>query len=94
MAPRRRPMAADGAARVEVSGLARVPAVVVAAASAEVVAAAVVASEAQAAAAVDWDRTPTEEDRPDAADAVRTMDSSPASATGGAPPLPCRGRWR
>jgi len=87
-------MAADAEARVEVSGLARAPAVVVAAASAEVVAAAVVDSEARAAAAVDWDRTRTEEDKPDAVDAVLTMDSSPASETGGAPPLPCRGRWR
>src|SRR5262245_30393065 len=83
-ARRRPPMAvAPGVDRAEALAQARVPVVDAEAVSAVVVVSVEAASEARAAAAADWDKTPMDEDRADALDVVLTMDNSPASATGG-----------
>src|ERR1019366_77045 len=87
-APRLRPMPASVAAAAEALARARVRAASAAAAEVSVVVAAV----AVAGVAADWARTLMDEDRADAAVAVRTTDNSPASATGGALRLRCPGR--
>src|ERR1035438_1189409 len=89
-APRLRPMPASVAVAVE--ALARAPVRVAAEAAVSVVAAA--ASVVAAGAAAGSARTLMDGDREDAADAVRTTDNSPASATGGALRHRCPGRCR
>src|ERR1019366_8897385 len=95
-APRVRPLPASVAVAVAVEeALARAPVRAASAAAAEAVVVEAAASVvAVAGAAAEWARTPMDGDREDAADAVRSTDNSPASATVGALRLRCPGRCR